>query len=160
MIKSHIFGEISIQSPESNEKINSGVLSIQEDSLRATGQDSAHELIANEYKVVVANHELTPMSTDWTIPNSTKSQADIEHMDWWQKHRLINDVPLNILSFRGSELENNEELYNDLLYNNRVVGRIDQQHLNQVSITDNTITITNPHNSLVLSDHDIQWCYL
>ena len=151
--------EISIQTPETTTKINSEGVHIKEGPLRTTGAESSHEAYIDEYNIVVANHELTPISTEWTIPGTTTNLAAIERMDWWERHRLMNEVANtgNVLNFIGSAPDNTEEEYTDVLYNNRVVGRIDQRHLNQVSITDNTITITNPDNSLTLTDHDIQW---
>lgn len=60
------------------------------------------------------------------------------------EYDLSNSLPTmttsglrKVIETWSSELENNEEEYTDVLYNNKVVGRIDQRHLNQVSITDN-----------------------
>ncbi|KAK8895859.1 hypothetical protein M9Y10_013745 [Tritrichomonas musculus] len=153
--------EISIQSPENNVKIDSNGINITTGPINQD-ENNVHELVANEYNVVVANHELEPITdNNWTVPNMTPavSLADIEQMDWWQRHKLINDISSsgNVLSFRSSDIENDNEEYTEVLYNNKVVGVIDHRHLNQVTITDNDITITNPHTSLALSDHDIQW---
>ncbi|KAK8880947.1 hypothetical protein M9Y10_003653 [Tritrichomonas musculus] len=141
---------ISIQSHESNTTVNSDGIHV---------EDNTHELIANEYNVVVVNHELTPTTdADVVIPGTTITLANIEQMDWYQRHRLTNEI--RGLRFRDSQSElgstNNEE-YTEVIYSNNVIGVIDRRHLNQVSITDNNITISNPYNQLTLTDHDIQW---
>ncbi|KAK8857776.1 hypothetical protein M9Y10_016187 [Tritrichomonas musculus] len=134
---------------ESNVNINSDGIHI---------EDSTRELVANEYNVVVVNHEPTPTTdADVIIPGTTITLRDIEQMDWFERHRLTNEI--HALRFRPHDPDSahdNEE-YTEVVYSNNVIGVIDRRHLNQVTINDNQITITNPDNSLVLTDHDIQW---
>ena len=132
---------ISINNHGSSVNVNSDGIHVNDDT---------RELIANEYNVVVVNHELTPTDdADVVIPGTTITLGDIEQMDWFQRHRLANEI--NGLRFRDNDD------HTEVVYKNNVIGVIDRRHINQVTINDNQITLTNPDNQLTLTDHDIQW---
>ncbi|KAK8895928.1 hypothetical protein M9Y10_013814 [Tritrichomonas musculus] len=141
---------INIQSHNNNVTVNQDGLHV---------ETNTNELIANEYNVVVSHHELTP-TTDGSviIPNTTITLNDVEQMDWYARHRLTNENPA--IQFRPHDATLDDSIteeYTEVLYSNNVIGVIDRRQLNQVSIDGNHITITNPHTSLTLTDHSIEW---
>ncbi|KAK8872187.1 hypothetical protein M9Y10_007951 [Tritrichomonas musculus] len=142
--------EINIQSHNNNVTLNQDGLHV---------ETNTNELIANEYNVVVSHHELTP-TTDGSviIPNTTITLNNVEQMDWYARHRLTNENPA--IQFRPHDATLDDSIteeYTEVLYSNNVIGIIDRRQLNQVSIDGNHITITNPHTSLTLTDHSIEW---
>ena len=54
------YDKISIQGANSNININLEGIRISDNEINSVGQDNIHELVANEYNLMVSRHERTP----------------------------------------------------------------------------------------------------